>query len=165
VLFKCIKWIFVGGVVFFGVRIYEHGFVQRLNRIRISSEVTFMNDLFPNTAWFDEIGHHQVLSFIQKPKLRVRIMMIGLIESCSFSMLVKQMHNIVQLLYKYVPICKTHDTCYIKISGVPRNFFFLEVFNKFSWGQGAERTGIWERYSPLVRGSTQFASEWNPYSE
>jgi hypothetical protein len=36
-------------------------------------------------------------------------------------------------------------------------------FNKFSWGQRAERTGIWERY-PLVRVSAHFANEWNPYS-
>jgi hypothetical protein len=35
------------------------------------------------------------------------------------------------------------------------------VFNKFSWGYRAERTGI---CSPLVRGSAQFAKERNPYS-
>jgi hypothetical protein len=98
-------------------------------------------------------------------------------------------------------------------SGIPRNFFregggwlrqefFTGVVNKFSLGQGAERTGIWGRHiqeffsggggwsrqeflqgytkcgwgreqrdrgsggdSPLVRGSTQFADEWNPYSD
>jgi hypothetical protein len=57
-------------------------------------------------------------------------------------------------------------------SGIPRNFFrwgyarnfFRGVFNKFSWGQRAERMGIWGG-SPLVRGSTQFANEWNPYSD
>jgi len=29
-----------------------------------------------------------------------------------------------------------------KLSGVPRNFV-REGFNKFSWGQKTERTGIW----------------------
>ena len=38
------------------------------------------------------------------------------------------------------------------VSGVPRNFFVGGDFNKFSWGQRTERTGIWGR-SPLVRGS------------
>jgi hypothetical protein len=35
--------------------------------------------------------------------------------------------------------------------------------NKFILGQRAEITGIWGG-SPLVRGSAQFANEWNPYS-
>ena len=33
-----------------------------------------------------------------------------------------------------------------------QEFFFWGGFNKFSWGQRTERTGIWGR-SPLVRGS------------
>jgi hypothetical protein len=88
---------------------------------------------------------------------------------CSFSMLVKQMHNIVQLLYIYVPIRTMHDTCYIKISGVPRNFFEGEggvtpgiLFGGCSTNSVEDR-GQRERGSgggsPLVRGSTQFASE------
>jgi hypothetical protein len=44
-----------------------------------------------------------------------------------------------------------------------QEFFFGEGFNKFGWGQGAERTGIWGRY-PVARGSAQFAIEWNLYS-
>ena len=45
-------------------------------------------------------------------------------------------------------------TVYILLtfSGVPRIFFGGGGFNKFSWGQRTERTGIWGR-SPLVRGS------------
>ena len=39
------------------------------------------------------------------------------------------------------------------ISGVPRNFVREGGFNKFSWGQRTERTGIWGGGSPLVRGS------------
>jgi len=31
------------------------------------------------------------------------------------------------------------------ISGVPRNFVWGWGFNKFSWGQKTERTGIWGR--------------------
>jgi hypothetical protein len=30
-------------------------------------------------------------------------------------------------------------------SGVPRNFFRVGGFNKFGWGQRADRTGIWGR--------------------
>ena len=37
-------------------------------------------------------------------------------------------------------------------SGVPRNFFWGGGFNKFSWGQRTQRTGIWG-HSPLIRGS------------
>jgi hypothetical protein len=48
-------------------------------------------------------------------------------------------------------------------SGVLRNIF-RGWFNKFSSGQGAERMEIWGR-SPLVRGSAQFANEWNLYSD
>jgi hypothetical protein len=33
-------------------------------------------------------------------------------------------------------------------SGVPRNFVRGGGFNKFSWGQRTERTGIWGRYPP-----------------
>jgi hypothetical protein len=44
-------------------------------------------------------------------------------------------------------------------NGVPRNFFGRgEVFNKFSRGQRAERTGIWAG-SPLVRGYAQFVNK------
>ena len=41
---------------------------------------------------------------------------------------------------------------YLSVSGVPRNFFRWGGFNKFSWGQRTERTGIWGG-SPLVSGS------------
>jgi hypothetical protein len=42
-------------------------------------------------------------------------------------------------------------------------FFFGGEFNKFSWRQRAERTGIGGG-NPLVRGSAQFANGWNSYS-
>jgi hypothetical protein len=43
-----------------------------------------------------------------------------------------------------------------------QNFFSGGGFNKFSWGQRVRGSG---GGSPLVRGSTQFANEWNPYSD
>jgi len=30
-------------------------------------------------------------------------------------------------------------------SGIPRNFVWVGGFNKFSWGQRTEKTGIWGR--------------------
>jgi hypothetical protein len=55
----------------------------------------------------------------------------------------------------------------INYSGIPRNFFLgkggggstnsVEDRGQREWGSGGS--------SPLVRGSTQFANEWNPYSD
>jgi hypothetical protein len=53
------------------------------------------------------------------------------------------------------------ETC--RGSGVPRNFF-----GRWGFKNSVEHRGQRERGSgggsPLVRGSTQFANEWNPYS-
>jgi hypothetical protein len=43
----------------------------------------------------------------------------------------------------------------------PGIFSSEREFNKFSWGQRAERTGSGDG-SPLVKGSAVFANEWNP---
>jgi hypothetical protein len=59
-------------------------------------------------------------------------------------------------------------------SGVPRNFFSRLVYAiNFFWGRvqqiqlGTEgrENGDMGGGSPLVRGSTQFGNEWNPYSD
>jgi hypothetical protein len=70
-----------------------------------------------------------------------------------------------------------HNSTTSEISDVPRKFWgeggvrqeFFSVgggggFNKFSWGQWETEQGS-GGVSPLVRGSTQFANEWNPYSD
>jgi hypothetical protein len=41
--------------------------------------------------------------------------------------------------------------------------FFSVGFNKFSWGQTAERVRGSGGGSPLVRVSAQFANDWSPY--
>jgi hypothetical protein len=81
------------------------------------------------------------------------------------------------IVLKSVVIWSTHAvfnsvmTCH---SGVPTNFFGEGVvpgiffgggggiFNNFSWGQREQGSG---GGNPLGRGSTQFAHEWNPYSD
>jgi hypothetical protein len=71
------------------------------------------------------------------------------------------------------------EKCYVKHtlggSGVPRNFFRWWLMQEFFWEWvGCSTNSVEDRgqrqwgsggCSPLVRGSTQFANEWNPYSD
>ena len=60
--------------------------------------------------------------------------------------------NIIQRMRGACWINKATQKHTLTISGVHRNFFRVRGFNKFSFGQRTDRTGIWGR-SPLVRGS------------
>jgi hypothetical protein len=51
-----------------------------------------------------------------------------------------------------------------RITGVPRNFFFGVGGSTKLVEDGGQRERVPGSGSPLVRGSTQFANEWNPYS-
>jgi hypothetical protein len=65
--------------------------------------------------------------------------------------------KVTQFYAKTFELTAQHDT--VAYPGL----FFQVGFNKFGWGQRAERAGSGGS-SPLVRGSALFANEWTPYS-
>jgi hypothetical protein len=62
------------------------------------------------------------------------------------------------------PVCVTvHRPVELFLGGLHQKFILGGV-NKFSRGQRAQRKGMWDG-SLLVRASTRFANELNPYSD
>jgi hypothetical protein len=69
--------------------------------------------------------------------------------------------------YTFTAALRFYSLDRVTLSGVPRNIFSGGEgggVQNFNWWQRADRTVIWVRYS-LVGGSTEFANEWNPYSD
>ena len=103
--------------------------------------------LIVNTVWIPTCSQHLLTWFIRRPDDgHVRTETCSLTHNKAWRVWRKLFYYFGIELLTYLDVIKQmRQVNILSHSGVPRIFFLGGGFNKFSWGQMTERTGIWGR--------------------